>query len=134
MQCTRNVYSSKLIYDFFSMFFKLFYCLKCFCSQKTIIFCFGSLFMSLPMLFSMKIMNSHAVVRECISNTDQSELSEENDNADKGIQNSHEVAYCLYNLYISYNCLSTNFVALLNLSLRSLIQCSLGKGEEMQEL
>ena len=75
-----------------------------------------------------------AAIRECNSNTDQSELSEENDNADKGIQNSHEVAYCLYNLYISYNCLSTNFVALLNLSLRSLIQCSLGKGEEMQEV
>ena len=74
-----------------------------------------------------------AVVRECNSNTNQPELSEENDNADKGIQNSHEVAYCLYNLY-SYNCLSTNFVALLNLSLRSLIQCSLGKEEETQEV
>ena len=45
-----------------------------------------------------------AAVRECNSNTDQPELSEENDNTDKGIQISHEVAHCLYNPY-SYNCL-----------------------------
>ena len=115
------------------MFFKLFYCLKCFCSQKTIIFYFGSLFMPLPTLFSMTENHELAAARDCNSNTDQSELSEENDNAHKGIQNSHEVAYCLYNLY-SYYCLSTNFVAVLNLSLRPLIQCSFGKEEEMQAL
>ena len=115
------------------MFFKLFYCLKCFCSQKTIIFLFWQpVYVPADAVFDEN--HELAVVRECNSNTDQSELSEENDNADKGIQISHEVAYCLYNLYISYNCLSTNFVALLNLSLRSLIQCSLGKGEEMQEV